>query len=534
MRLTKYLLAFFQPHRDVDDRRRGGREHGARRSRSRRRRRRRRRTVVAARAVTRRLGVVREGVVRQAGELEVTRAAVDLARLLEALPDHLLVEPVALLDLEERAQPFGLDHGVAGEGDLADLVARTFGDRNLQLDVARLAVLGILEDLQLRLSDLRLDVAALAVIRLDHVGVFLELAFLVGAVAGDPADPGVAPLVLLHLAGQLAVGDRLVALEVDHADLHLGAFGDVERHVHRLARGADRLDLGLHLDVLVALLGVHVADDPGDLADEALIDERVQRDPQVLLLQLVVDLRLLDLLRSDVVDDLDALPLLHVVEDDLADDAIAEDVVVGFRRQVVEEVGGDQALEVRDDDLVDLLVIRHPFVLGGHADVALHLDVVEVGLGVHGGRSPLLFEARADLEDHRTRSRGWQVRRRSDLVDPPAIRLDTGRPGGRRPLGRGRLGRGRRGRGRLRHGRLGSLGRPRWRSQRRRRKGHGKEKRSKLQHLWRKAGRADPGGGMPRGRQAMILLEFGRPRDAFGLDQTFEKAARRQASRRPS
>ena len=49
---------------------------------------------------------------------------------------------------------------------------------------------------------------------------------------------------------------------------------------------------------------------------------------------------------ADVVDDLDALPLLHVVGDELADDAVRERVVADLDRQVVEEVGVPQPLEV--------------------------------------------------------------------------------------------------------------------------------------------------------------------------------------------
>ena len=79
---------------------------------------------------------------------------------------------------------------------------------------------------------------------------------------------------------------------------------------------------------LEALLRHHVADDAFDLPDQAGIDERVEADLRVGFLQLLVDLRDLDLLGADVVDDLDALPLLHVVGDDLADHAVGELVVL--------------------------------------------------------------------------------------------------------------------------------------------------------------------------------------------------------------
>ena len=67
----------------------------------------------------------RELHVREAGELEVAAAAVDLARLLEALADVLLGVPLAGLQLEERLQEFGLDDRVLPSNfDLADAVAR--------------------------------------------------------------------------------------------------------------------------------------------------------------------------------------------------------------------------------------------------------------------------------------------------------------------------------------------------------------------------------------------------------------------------
>ena len=188
MRLTKYCLPSSSAHRDVDDRL-GARldaDAGAA-GRPRRRRRRHRRSLSAApSAASRVFGSLGNAYSGHAGELEVAAAAVDLARLLEALADHLLVEPVALLDLEQRPQPFGLDDGVAGEVDVADLVARPFGDRNLQLRPSASC-----RPWRPRGSSARgcpicaFDVAALAVVRLHLVGVVFELAFLVGAVAGD-------------------------------------------------------------------------------------------------------------------------------------------------------------------------------------------------------------------------------------------------------------------------------------------------------------------------------------------------------------
>ena len=105
---------------------------------------------------------------------------------------------------------------VAVERDLADAVALAFGERDAQLDPARVLVLGVFERLDLRLPDARLDVALFAVVGFDLLGVFFELRFLEGAAAGDPREEPLG-LGLLHLAFQLAVAERLIADEVDGA-----------------------------------------------------------------------------------------------------------------------------------------------------------------------------------------------------------------------------------------------------------------------------------------------------------------------------
>ena len=89
--------------------------------------------------------------------------------------------PASILNSGRR--PSVLTTLLPGEVDIADAVARPFGDRDLQFDEPGLAVLRVLEDLQLRLPDLRAHVAALAVVLHDQVGVFFELAFLVRAAA---------------------------------------------------------------------------------------------------------------------------------------------------------------------------------------------------------------------------------------------------------------------------------------------------------------------------------------------------------------
>src|SRR5262249_40921880 len=99
-----------------------------------------------------------------AGELEVPARAVHFARLLEALADLLLRVVLAGVHLEERLQILALDDGVAGDVEVADLIPRSFGDRNPHLDPAGLLVLGVAQDLQLGNADVRPDVPAVAVV----------------------------------------------------------------------------------------------------------------------------------------------------------------------------------------------------------------------------------------------------------------------------------------------------------------------------------------------------------------------------------
>ena len=360
-----------------------------------------------------------ELVVGEAGELVVAPRAVHLARLLEALADALLAVPLAGVHLEERLQVVGLHDGVARDVEAPDLVARTFGDRNLQLNPARFLVAGILQHLQLRHADVGAQVAVVPVVGDDLLRVVVELRLLVGAVVADERHEPLGKVdevlelpalgVVLQLPFQRAVAHRLVAGEVDAADLDLRPFVQVEGDVHQLRPAGNLLDLGRHLRELEALLAQHVADDARHLANEAGIDEGVEPDLRVRVLQLLVDLRRLDGLAADVIDDLDALPLLHVVGDDLADRAVGELVVGRLDEQVVEEVRVPETVEVLFDRLLGGIVVGDPDAFGRPA--LFQLDVIQIGLRLDYRRAALRLEAGAEGEDDRRRA-GRRLRAR--------------------------------------------------------------------------------------------------------------------------
>ena len=179
--------------------------------------------------------------------------------------------------------------------------------------------------------------------------------------------------------------------------------------MHQLGPALDALDLRLDLGELIAFGRIELADDARDATDETRVDERIEANRDALLFELLFDLRLVDFFQALVVDDLDALPLLHVVDDHLADDAVGEPVILDPDRQVIEEVGRPQPLEVFANDLLDRLVVRHPLPGLGVAQPGLHLDVIQVGIRFDDRKASLLFEAGHDLVDHRPAAGGWDA-----------------------------------------------------------------------------------------------------------------------------
>ncbi len=374
-----------------------------------------------------RLLVIREIAELELGigrELEVANRAIQLARLLHALPDSLLLVVRTLLELEDLGERFRLDDFVVRDVDLTDLVARAFADRNAQLDVARLLVAAVFERANLGIVHAYAQISFVAIVPDDLLRVLRVLVLFVGAAAGDERE-GPGRLGLLHLPLERAVADLGIADEVDVPNLVLGTVGDVEDEVHHLGSTRNGLDLVGDGAVQISLLRQHGADDALHAPHLAIVDEGVHLDGDVLFLQLLVDLGRFELFRAEILDDLDPLTLLHVVLDQLADHAIGKDVVGDVDREVVEEVRRPELAEVLDQLLLRLSVVGNPDVLG--RETRLGADVIEIGRRFDRRHVALLLEAGAHQEDHRSRAGRRQPRGLRNRLPAEGRRIAGGR-----------------------------------------------------------------------------------------------------------
>jgi hypothetical protein len=346
-------------------------------------------------------------------ELPVADAAVDLARLLEPFANLLLGVVLAGGLLEERLQVVGLDDGVARNVEVTDLVPLSFVDRNPELDPPGLLVVGVVQHLELGHADVGANVAPIAVERLNLLRVVVELGFLIGAVVADDGEkPGrKVDEVLKRSALRFSFSWRLsvpslIALLPTKSILRILTLGPSSIwKVMCTSFGPPWTSLisWVTLANWNPFSRSMSRTMPSTFANQRRIDERVEADLRVRLFQLLVDLRDLDLLRSGVVDDLDALPLLHVVGHHLADGSVGELVVGDLDEQVVEEVGVPQPVEIVLDDFLGGVGVRDPLPLRRRA--GFQLDVIEVGLRFDDRRAALRLEARRDVEDDRTRAR---------------------------------------------------------------------------------------------------------------------------------
>jgi hypothetical protein len=395
--VDEILTALQQAHGDVDDRRSG------------------RRLLRRLERVWRLEGrgdlPIPGGHVGISRELVVAARAVDLACLLQSLPDLLLAVVLALLQPEQRQQRLGFHRGVAGQRNRADAVLLPFRHRHVEFDPSRLAVGRLAHRAQLRYADRGRDVAVIAVVLLNLVRVLIECRFLIGARAAQ--ERGLPPRALpvgLDLCPQHAVADRFVPGKGDLADLHARSLVQRERQVHQLRTARHLGDRVRHRRSLESLLEQQIPNHALDLADQAAVDERVEPDVRVQLLQLLVDLRRLDRLRSGVVDDLDPLALLEIERDVLADDAVAVRDVGDVDPQVVEEPGVPQPLEIVERGLH---VVRGPDLLRGTARLRVH--VVQVGLRIDDRQIALGRERDLDDPDERRRAGRRLIRGRRVL-----------------------------------------------------------------------------------------------------------------------
>ena len=372
-------------------------------------------------------------------ELHEPDLAVDLPRLVVAIDEFLAAIEVPWLDGVQRPQKLRPHARVALEIERPEGVLRPLGDRNSNLDPLCLTVLGVLQDFQLRLSHTDAGVATIVVVVGDLVRILLELGSVVRSGTGDEREEA-HRLVVLQLLFELAVAEGRVADEVDLLHLDLRTFVDVEGDVDRLRGVRNRLD-GVRDPRIEALLHHHFTHDAFDLTDPALVEKRIGGDDDAAIAELLFDLRAIDLLAPLVGHDLDAIPFLHVIRDDLSDHAVGEGVVVDLDRQVVEEALIPHPFEIIAKHLLGRVVVREPLPLARLT--RFEPDVIEIGLAVERGVAALLIEAQ--LEDE---GDGPEIRRRR-AIDRPAVN-----DFGRELLGRIPAWRGDRSRlnGRTRHG----------------------------------------------------------------------------------
>jgi hypothetical protein len=296
----------------------------------------------------------------------VAPASVHFARLIERLPDALLVVDVPFLHRNEGRQGLRFHDGIAVDGKTADPVLTPFSDGDSQLNPSGQAVVGVVERAKLRLTDSSADIAPVPVEVDDSFGVLAILFFVIRATSAENRGESLRAVVLQH-GGELIVREDAVAQELHVADGHPGPFGNGERHIHPLRRALDRRNHGFDLGELIAFECIQLADGTGDAAQLSGVDEGIDAHRQIPLLELVVDRGTGDAGGALVVDNLDALAFFHIEDDELSDDAVAESIVSNVNREVVQEAGVPQPAEVRHGHLFALVGVRNPQTTRGLA-----------------------------------------------------------------------------------------------------------------------------------------------------------------------
>ena len=188
------------------------------------------------------------------GHFVVPDGAIGLARHVERIPDHLFRVVVLRLQAREDAlQSLGPEHVLPIELQGPDAVSLSLAHRNPEPHGTTLAVLGLVQILQLRLAHLGIDVPVVPIVRHQQVGILLEAHGPVRPAAThegeQPAFPGVP-----HLALERPLAHVVVPGEGDVRHVDLGSLVDVERELHDPGSTGQGGDLVGHLGELEPLL----------------------------------------------------------------------------------------------------------------------------------------------------------------------------------------------------------------------------------------------------------------------------------------
>src|ERR1044072_6114258 len=274
--------------------------------------------------------------------VDVAAVAVQLLDRLDPLVDRRGAQPGAVRAAEGAQQDLvGVDL-VSLDGHGAELPAVALDDRDGELEATllplgrRLGVLGLHR--HPRLGDVDVLVALLAVEVADLAEVLLDRRRVVDVVLQEPRDrPRL--LGLAHREAQPEIGEDGIALEVDVADLDLGAFVDGEAHA--ALAGAHLFDGVVDGGEAVPLLGVHLHQLVLGALELAEVDGAALAQADLLFVEAVLDVGAAERLQ----------PLaLHRAQYRALDDA-EQDVDPGGRRRrldrdVVEQVAVPERLHV--------------------------------------------------------------------------------------------------------------------------------------------------------------------------------------------
>ena len=335
--------------------------------------------------------------------VNVAARAVRIRKRIDSVLDRLAPDGLALLQREIADQLLFREDRVAIGRDRAEGVHRAFFDRNDDLHALPLARADV-DDL--RLTERYVRVAVVHVVVLDVLQVFVQLRRDVEIFLSDPRDD-VRRLHFLHLMAQLAAGKMCVAGEVDRGDAGFAAFIDVEddflfaRLEHAFGRRIDA-------HAFESTFGVCPFDRFRRPLHERLLDGVADVEIDLLLLQRLVDLRVVQLFVAAVFDRANAWPFL----DDCPDDDAAVSAF-GLNADVIEESGLPKVQKV----FLNLVgVVR---LAGSDAEINAN--------GVAGdGGVPAGFESLHGLSSEVARG-GWLDgsrggRRHCGLSDPAGFR----------------------------------------------------------------------------------------------------------------